>query len=136
VKFDAVVFLGVGDVEAMHDLGLEREGGSAGVRDPGALESAVMRVQATFGGEPLYPSLALMAAALLAGIARNHPFVDGNKRAAFTASLAFLEVNGFPLTLGDAWIQHVEAAAQGALPLEALAELFAAAMGGFVDVEP
>jgi death-on-curing protein len=136
VKFDAVVFLGVGDVEAMHDLGLEREGGSAGVRDPGALESAVMRVQATFGGEPLYPSLALMAAALLAGISRNHPFLDGNKRAAILSAAAFLGANGCPLIVGDEWIEHVEAAAQGALPLEALAELFAAAMGGFVDVEP
>lgn len=136
MRFEDVVFLDVEDVEGMHALGLRVAGGSAGVRDPGALESSVMRVRATFGGDPLYPSLAMMAAALLEGLARNHAFLDGNKRAAILSAAAFLGANGYPLKVGNEWVGHVEAVAVGAMPLDTLAELFASAIGSFVDVEP
>lgn len=135
MRFEGVRFLEVRHVEQAHAFGLQTDGGMDGVRDRAALESAVMRVRATFGAEPLYPSLAMMAAALLEGLARNHPFLDGNKRAAFLSALAFLEVNGYPIVVGIEWVGHVEAIATGAMPLEAMAELFAAAIGGFVDVE-
>lgn len=135
MKFSAVEFLEIEDIEELHAVGLEYDGGSAGVRDRGALESAVMRPRATFGGAPLYPTLAAMAAALLEGIARNHPFLDGNKRAALLAALFFLEGNGCPIEVGREWIGHVEAVAVGALSVEALAELFAVVMGSPVPVD-
>lgn len=135
MKLAAVVFLDVEDVEALHEIGLRYGGGLGCVRDRGALEAAVMRPRVTFGGAPLYPTLAEMAAALLEGVARNHPFVDGNKRAAFLAALTFLEVNGYPIRVGREWAGHVEAVATGALPLDALATLFAMVMGTPVPVD-
>lgn len=135
MKFEAIEFLDVENVEDLHALGLRNGGGSAGVRDRRTLESAVMRPQATFDGAPLYPTLAAMAAALLEGLARNHPFIDGNKRAAFLAALSFLEANGYPLMVGSEWIERVEAVAMGALSAEELAELFAVVMGSPVPVD-
>lgn len=137
MNFAAVAFPDVADVEALHAIGIRTAGGTLGIRDRGLLASAVMRPRATFDGVPLYPSLAAMAAALLVGLARNHPFLDGNKRAAFLAAFAFLEVNGRALVVGDEWIAHVEAVAVGVLDVEAIADLVAAAMGGDpVAVEP
>ena len=86
------VWLTVEEVKALHERQLQRFGGPAGLRDPGALESALGRARNKWeyeGGD-----LALMAAAHAFGIARNHPFVDGNKRAAFVAMMLFLRKNG------------------------------------------
>ncbi|HUM70888.1 MAG TPA: type II toxin-antitoxin system death-on-curing family toxin, partial [Chloroflexota bacterium] len=69
-------------------------GGEHGVRDIGLLESAVARPQATFDGVELYPDLFHKAAALMESLAQNHPFVDGNKRTAITATAMFLRRNG------------------------------------------
>jgi death-on-curing protein len=69
------------------------------------LISAVAMPATTFGGAPLYGSLAEMAAAYAWGIARNHPFVDGNKRTALLTSLLFLGLNGFSLTVGPEWVE-------------------------------
>jgi death on curing protein len=90
-----VVFLTVGEVESLHDDQLALHGGSAGVRDRGALESAVATPQATFGGEFLHPSVFEMAAAYAFHIAENQPFVDGNKRTALDTALVFLGLNGW-----------------------------------------
>jgi death-on-curing protein len=68
--------------------------GAAGLRDLGALESAVAQPRATFAGTELYPSLAEKAAALGYSLALNHPFVDGNKRVAHAALETFLILNG------------------------------------------
>ena len=87
-------FLSVDDVLAIHEDTIEHEGGKAGRLDPGLLESAIMLPQQQFGGKYLHPTLASMAAAYLFHIAQNHPFHDGNKRAAAMAALVFLEVNG------------------------------------------
>lgn len=76
----------------MHRILLERHGGSAGVRDVGMLESALMRPRSGY-----YESLSQQAAALLQGLATNHPFVDGNKRVAFAVAATFLDANGFEL---------------------------------------
>lgn len=74
-------------------------GGQAPVRDHGLLESALARPQATaFGADP-YPRLDEKAAALLHSLARNHALVDGNKRLALAATIAFLGLNGRRLTL-------------------------------------
>jgi death-on-curing protein len=91
-----ITFLSVADVLAIHQDTITNEGGLAGLREPGLLESAVLLPQQQFGGEYLHDGLAAMAAAYLFHIAQNHAFLDGNKRAAVLSALVFLEVNGVP----------------------------------------
>ncbi len=69
------------------------------VRDHGLLQSALGRPHASVFGTDAYPTLETKAAALLHSLARNHALVDGNKRLALAATLAFLGMNGHPLTL-------------------------------------
>jgi len=69
------------------------------VRDAGLLQSALARPQTTAFGTDAYPSLEEKAAALLHSLARNHALVDGNKRLALAATIAFLGINGRRLTL-------------------------------------
>jgi death on curing protein len=90
-------FLGVDDVLELHADQLRLFGGSAGLRDRGALESAVATPAATFGGTFLHEDLFTMAAAYAFHIAENQPFLDGNKRAALNAALVFLDINGWLL---------------------------------------
>jgi len=85
-------FLRVEQVERFHRQGLDTFGGIDGVRDRGLLESAVAQPQHVFFYEQ--GDLYEIAAAYAFHIAQNQPFLDGNKRAAVTAALAFLEVNG------------------------------------------
>jgi len=78
-----------------HEITLATHGGDAGLRDHGLLQSALARPKNLYEyGKPALPEL---AAAYMAGIIKNHPFVDGNKRAGFLAGAAFLELNGFRL---------------------------------------
>ncbi|HET9957095.1 MAG TPA: type II toxin-antitoxin system death-on-curing family toxin [Polyangiaceae bacterium] len=88
-------FLTVEDVELLHSEQLRLFGGLDGVRDRGALESAVAVPAASFGGEFLHVGLFAMAAAYAFHIAENQPFVDGNKRTALNAALVFLGLNGW-----------------------------------------
>ncbi len=85
---------------AAHAEQLAEHGGGEGVRDPGALESALARPQnlAVYGN----PDVAALAASYAFGIARNHPFVDENKRTAAVISETFLILNGYELTASDA----------------------------------
>lgn len=112
-------YLSLGEVVELHRLVVAQAGGAGGVRDLGALESAVAQPRATFGGADLYPSLAEKAAALGYSLALNHPFVDGNKRVAHAALETFLILNGREL---DAHVDDAErtmlALAAGALPRE------------------
>jgi death-on-curing protein len=78
----------------IHQNTLEHEGGIAGIRDMGLLESAVATPRQELFGIVLHPDLASKAAAYLYHISRNHPFLDGNKRAAALAALVFLHANG------------------------------------------
>jgi death on curing protein len=73
----------------------ERFVGPDMLRDFGALDAAVMRPQATAFGEDAYPTLHEKAAALLHSLARNHPFVDGNKRSSWAAVAVFYQINGY-----------------------------------------
>jgi death-on-curing protein len=84
-------------VEAIHDLQLEQHGGRRGVRDIGALESAIGRPRHRWHYETK-TDLASCAAAYGLGLANNHPFVDGNKRTAFQAMFVFLAHNGIEVT--------------------------------------
>lgn len=90
-------FLSLDEVLELHGKVLARSGGSAGVRDQNALESAVAQPQMSFGGQDLYPTLAEKAAALSFSLINNHPFVDGNKRIGHAAAEVFLIVNGFEI---------------------------------------
>ena len=85
---------------AVHDEQLAEHGGAAGVRDAGLLESALARPRnlAHYG----QPNACELAAAYAFGLAKNHPFIDGNKRSAFVATELFLMLNGWRLTAGDA----------------------------------
>ena len=109
--------------EALHDRQLAEHGGPPGVRDRGAFESAMARPQnlAVYGGG----DGAVFAAAYAFGIARNHPFVDGNKRTAWVVARLFLALNGYSLRFErqDA-IDTVLALAAGQLAEEGLASWF------------
>ena len=84
---------------AVHNRQLAEHGGAGGVRDDGLLESALARPQNLFAyGES---DAAALAGAYAFGIARNHPFVDGNKRTAFVACELFLAANGYELVASD-----------------------------------
>lgn len=105
-------------VLAMHDEALKEHGGPEGVRDLGLLESALARPK-----EP--PSLARLAAAYAKGIVANHPFVDGNKRTAFTVSLTFLLLNGYVVTASkEDRVLTFWSLAEGSLSEEQLAGWF------------
>ena len=85
-------------VLAMHEEALQLHGGPEGVRDIGLLESALARPKNLFAYSEEPPSLHCLAASYAKGIVANHPFVDGNKRTAFTISLTFLRLNGLEVT--------------------------------------
>ena len=87
-------FLLIEEVIEIHRLQINRFGGLHGVRDRGLLESAIMSPQASFAGYFAYDSLALMAAAYVFHLIKNHPFHDGNKRAGVLTGLIFLRRNG------------------------------------------
>ncbi|NOG70191.1 type II toxin-antitoxin system death-on-curing family toxin [Roseicella sp. DB1501] len=94
------VWLSPDVILAIHEEQLAEHGGGEGVRDAGLMESALARPRnlAAYGA----PDLPALAAALGYGLARNHPFVDGNKRTAFVAVETFLLLNGLDLVAGDA----------------------------------
>ena len=119
-------FLSVDEVVELHRIQVERCGGSDGVHDLGLLASAVVQPQTAFSGEFLHEDLFAMAAAYLFHVLKNHPFVDGNKRTGFVASLAFLEWDG--LTLEEAPSQGLYAltlaVAEGRMGKAELAEAF------------
>jgi death-on-curing protein len=81
----------------MQERVIEQSGGSLGVRNLGGLESALAQPYMTFGGEPLYPTLAEQASALGYSLIMNHPFVDGNKRVGFLVMALFLKRNGYEI---------------------------------------
>lgn len=86
-------------IDTMHDLQLVEHGGAAGIRDEGLLDSALAkpRNKHAYGETDIHS----LAAAYASGIARNHPYIDGNKRTAFLAAYVFLKINGFHLTASE-----------------------------------
>ncbi len=108
---------------AVHDRQLAEHGGGAGVRDEGALESALARPvnQWAYGSD----DLVALAAAYAYGIARNHPFVDGNKRTAWIFARLFLVANGVEIAFEKIEaINIVIALAAGELTEDELADWF------------
>jgi death-on-curing protein len=85
-------YLTFADALGLHEILIRRHGGAPGLRDPGALESALFRPQTGY-----YDDMVAEAAALMESLAVNHPFVDGNKRVAFAVTDVFLRINGWRL---------------------------------------
>src|SRR5688572_21561798 len=86
-------YVTIADALFFHKQLIEHYGGAAGVRDAGALESALQRPQTGY-----YDSHIHEAAALFESLVQNHPFVDGNKRVAFAVVDVFLRINGYLIT--------------------------------------
>jgi death-on-curing protein len=108
-----VIFL---DLDLLLHIATRTLGGEPVVRDYGLLESALARPQASAFGRDAYPDLEHKGAALLHSLARNHALVDGNKRLALAATLAFMGMNGRRLTLtNDEAYDLVIAVASGSL---------------------
>ena len=98
-------------VLSLHEQSLAEHGGSGGLRDPGLLDSALGKPlnQFTYGSANIYN----LAASYASGLAKNHPFIDGNKRVAFVVAITFLELNGhqFVATEADAALRTLALAA-------------------------
>ncbi len=91
-------YLLIEEIISLHAKVIAQSGGGAGLRDRGALESAVAQPEMTFGGEDLYPTVVEKAAALGHSLIQNHPFVDGNKRVGHAAMEVFLVLNGYEIS--------------------------------------
>lgn len=90
-------YLTSAEVLELHRSVIERWGGSGGIRDINAFESALAQPRQSFGGVDLYPDLASKAATLCLSLVLNQPFIDGNKRVGHAAIEVFLLLNGYEL---------------------------------------
>ena len=89
--------ISIKETEIIHNILIDKFGGSKGIRDIGLLESALARPFATFDNNDLYPSPIEKASAILESIVINHPFIDGNKRIAYTLMRLILLENGLDI---------------------------------------
>jgi death on curing protein len=105
------------DALFFHKQLIERYGGAPGIRDAGALESALHRPQTGY-----YDTIFHEAAALLESLVQNHPFIDGNKRTAFAVVDVFLRINGHNITADSAAVydKFIKLLDQGAFDMEHL----------------
>jgi death-on-curing protein len=107
------------EVINIHDILIDRFGGSYGIRDHNALESAINRPFMTFDQKELYPSQTEKAAALIESLISNHPFLDGNKRIGYVLMRYFLLRNGFDISASQSEkFEFVIKIAQGQLNFE------------------
>ena len=108
-------------VTAIQHCQLVEHGGAEGVRDKGLLQSALLRPRNAYAYTNPKPDLAALAAAYAFGLAKNHPFLDGNKRVAAVVCETFIELNGYELsTSDDDWYDTVIGVAAGTLSEEEL----------------
>ena len=118
-----MVYLELVEVLKLHRLVLDQHGGAAGIRDLGALESAVAQPRMTFAGADLYPTIEQKAATLCFSLVYNHPSVEGNKRIGFAAMATMLDLNGYELSAPvDDAERTILAIAAGQLPREELTD--------------
>jgi len=110
-------------VQAIHKSQIARHGGLDGVRDPGLIESALARPRNLAAYSE--PDAADLAAAYACGIAKNHGFLDGNKRTALVVALLFLANNGFDTTVNQLdVVRLMESVADGSMDEPAAADWF------------
>lgn len=112
-------------VYAIHKRQIAEHGGSDGIRDEGLLSFALARPQNLLAYSEKTPHISALASALAYGIAKNHPFIDGNKRTALVVSRTFLLLNNFNLeaTQEEKYLTHLKLA-EGNLSEDELAEWF------------
>jgi len=111
--------INLSEVVLIHDILIERFGGSTGIRDNDALESAINRPFTTFDSKDLYPEVVDKAAALLESLVANHPFIDGNKRIGYVMMRLFLLQNDLDIiATRDEKYELVMAVAKGDLKFE------------------
>jgi death on curing protein len=107
------------EVERIHDILIEKFGGLKGIRDQGALDSAINRPYQTFDGQDLYPDPTDKAAAIFESIISNHPFIDGNKRTAYVLMRLMLLSNEIDIHVAqEEKFNFVIKAAEGKLNLD------------------
>ena len=115
-------YLTLGEVYLLHERLIQLTGGGSGLRDPGLLESAVARPQASSDGDELYPDLRTKAAVLMQALIKNHSIVDRNKRTAVTATAIFSELNHHRLSASnDEVLRFAVQTAGGQAELEGIA---------------
>ena len=111
-------------LDVIHDAQIREHGGSSGVRDDGLLESALARPQQKWAYAEK-PDLAILAAAYAFGLAKNHGYVDGNKRVAFMAAYVFVGLNGHEFDADETDVANtIERVAAGQVSEVALAAWF------------
>ena len=119
------IFLTLDDVSEIHREMIARYGGSDGIRDKGLLESAVATPQASFGGDYVHTDIFEMAAAYLFHIVKNHPFIDGNKRAGAMAAFVFLKLNKLTLVADENQFERIVlSVAESKIEKRQIAEFF------------
>lgn len=116
-------FLSFDQVVKIHDSLIREFGGSLGIRSKELLDSAINRMQASFDGEDLYPTIFEKASSLLQSLVKNHPFVDGNKRTTLESVDVFFKINDFEANLDQEEIEDVVLkVAQSQLKFEEIAQ--------------
>ncbi len=126
-----ITFLSIEDVMRIQERVIARDGGLAGVRDVGLLASAVTMPQQVFGGQYVHEDLAAMAAAYLFHLAKNHAFLDGNKRVALASAIMFVRANGVRETVWeDAATEVTLAVASGDMTKDQLTAWFRKVLAG------
>jgi death-on-curing protein len=112
-------YLAITEILEIYQRVMEQSGGLVGVRDFGALESAVAQPFVTFDGNELYPTLIEKAGALGFSLIQNHPFIDGNKRTGHAAMAMFLSINGYQIHASiDEQVEIILSVASGNLNRE------------------
>ena len=120
-----IVFLTVDDVLKLQRHQVDVYGGEHGVRDFGLLESALAMPQSMFDGHFLHKDIYEMASACLFHLVKNHPFIDGNKRAGASAAYVFLAINDIQLTASQSdFTEMVQAVAESRLDKQGIADFF------------
>jgi death-on-curing protein len=126
-------YLFLEEILALHEKVIANSGGSFGLSDRRALESAIAQPGMAFGDQDLYPSIAEKTAALGHSLIQNHPFLDGNKRIGHAAMEVFLVLNGYEINAtADEQEQTVLTVAKGNMSREELSEWL---KGNLVEVQ-
>lgn len=131
MRYDEIYFLEVEHVEQAHADAIANGGGDPTVRDPGLIVSATMAPRQGY-----YSTFAEIAAAYVFGIAKNHGFVDGNKRTALAAMAYFLGMNSYPVNPGARWIGIVEGVANDSIDTVSLVAEIVALIGCDIPIDP
>lgn len=125
-----IYFLTLEDVLEIHADQIDRYGGKKGVRDQNLLLSAIAQSFSSFDGKYLHKTIHEKAAAYLYHICQNHPFIDGNKRAAVVSALMFLALNNQSIDYNEAELEKLtRAVAEGKIKKKKIATFFAKSLG-------